>query len=191
MGLFFEAYWEGHWGSLGFRGMWPTMESTAADSTVAHFSCNREQQYYWNNRSDRNNRNNAIGCYTKTFRLTELAQQDMQEQQDTQPDNRIHGWTTGSVAGLQDTQPNSRICGWTTGYTAKQQDTWLDYGIHSQTAGYAAGLQDTQLDTGYVDTPQQQHFTAAGTRDRSKGAEPKPRHYFGSFLSSYNRNRRK
>ena len=45
--------------------------------------------------------------------------------------------------GLQDTQPNSRIRGWTTGYTAKQQDTWLNYRIHSQT-GYVAGLQDTQ-----------------------------------------------
>ena len=42
-----------------------------------------------------------------------------------------------------------------------------------------------------MDTPRQQHLTAAGTRDRPKGAEPKPRRYFGSLLSSYNRNRRK
>ena len=84
--------------------------------------------------------------------------------------HRIHSQTAGYVAGLQDTQPNSRIRGWTTGYTAKQQDTWLDYRIHSQ--------------TGYVDTPQQQHLTAAGTRDRPIGAEPKPRRYFGSHLAA-------
>ena len=129
-------------------------------------------------------RNNAIGCYTKTFRLTALAQQDTREQQDTQPDSRIHGWTTGYVAGLQDTQPNSRIRGWTSGCTAKQQDTRLDYRIHNQTAGYTAGLQDTQPDTGYVDTSWQQHLTAAGTRDRPIGREPKPRCYFGSLLAA-------
>ena len=82
----------------------------------------------------------------------------------------MHGWTTGYVAELQDTQPNSRIRGWTTRYTAKQQDTWLDYRIHSQTE--------------YVDTPRQQHLTAAATRDRPIGAEPKPRRYFGSLLAA-------
>ena len=120
-----------HWGFVG----WPTMESKAADSTVAHFSCKREQQELLEQQDQQEQQAYAIGCYTKTFRLTALAQQDMQEQQDTQP-------------GQQDTRLDYRIHGWTTGYTAKQQDTWLDFRIHSQTTGYMAGLQDTQPDTG-------------------------------------------
>ena len=176
---FSEAYWERALGFTGVRG-------------VAHkgkYSCGRHSstlflkldQQELREQLDTAGYTGAAG-YTGTAGYTARLQ-------DTQLEYRIHGWTTGYtakqhtwldyrihsqtagyVAGLQDTQPNSRICGWTTGYTAKQQDTWLDYRIHSQ--------------TGYVDTPRQQHLTAAGTRDRPIGAEPKPRSYFGSLLAA-------
>ena len=134
-----------HWGSWGC----PQRKVTAADDTVAHFQ-------------------NAAGYtaatgYTATAGYTAATGYSNSRihgwttgyaanQQDTWLDYRIHSQSTGYVAGLQDTQPINRIRGWTTGYTANQQDTWLDYRIHSQ--------------TGYVDTPRQQHLTAAGTRKR-------------------------
>ena len=109
-------------------------------------------------------------------------QQERQVQQDTQPDSRIHSWTTGYAAGLQ--------------------DTWLDYRIHSKTAGYMAGLQDTQPDnrihrctTGYkarqqdMDTPQQAQPCNGRERCQTNRSRTEAKTLLRFDFNGYNRNR--
>ena len=105
-----------HYDSLGIRGV----AHKGKERCGRYRSTNSLKAKYWLLKT---------ATYTGTMqesRLEQIGTQEQQEQQlqqDTEPDSRIHSWTTGYAAGLQDTQPDSRIHGWTTGYTAGQQDT--------------------------------------------------------------------
>ena len=95
-----------HWDSLEFVGL-PTKESKSCRQDISTLSgCSRMHSSI------------RIHGYSKI-------QQDTQLQQDTATAGysamtgyyKIHSQSTGYVAGLQDTQPINRIRGWTTGYT--------------------------------------------------------------------------